>query len=571
MKKKYLYTALLAGCLFSFTACDDYFNPDADNVLVDEDYIGNVNELYSGYIGIAAKVQSVADHAIILSELRSDLLEPTANAPQELWDIYNYKETASNSFATPRGYYDVIVNANNYIQKAIEYKRKNQGAVDDAIFEPLVSGAIRYKVWAYLMLGKLYGEAVYMDEALTEHQDISQFPTLPLDQLITRLLDLMEQGVDGFQMDEEGNMKKINGKQVLVWSEILFQGSGQGDLTWNMINPSPEPLRMELNLWAGKYQEVINIGIPYIYDGGTKRFKLSNEDYNGEWKQFFYSAPVTKTRELINVVPFDYERNQMNRLVSYFSNTYPADYYLKPTEVAMDRFLNQTRKDGITKSDFYRGFHDGGATFRRQNGEWVFYKFNRGLENPSMTQPEVYKNNVHITLYRAADLHLFMAEALNNMGKFPEAEALLNDGIEAYLSKYSGNLRPPFDNELYNSALGTNWGVRGRIDLAPVYPEGITKEFLASGEATEEDSLAYMKALDELLVEETALESAGEARSYFAMIRVAKRWNDPSILAGRVSAKYDAGKQQEVYSRLMDPNNWFVNYDLSDFVPETEE
>ena len=571
MKKNLIYTALIVSYLFSFTACEEYFNPDADNVLVDEDYIGNVNELYSGYIGIAAKVQSIADHAIILSELRGDLLEPTANAPQELWDIYNFKETNDNSFTNPQGYYDVIINANNYIQKAIEYKNNNPKAVDDAIFEPLVSGAIRYKVWAYLMLGKLYGEAVYMDEALTEYQDISQFPTLQLDQLILKLLDLMNEGVDGFAVDENGSVKKINGKQVLIWSEILFQGSGQGDLTWNMINPSPEPLLMELNLWAGNYQEVIDIGIPFIYDGGTKRYKLSNEDYNGEWKQFFYAAPVTKTRELINIVPFDYERNQMNRLVSYFSNTYPADYYLKPTEVARNRFLRQTRKDGITKSDHYRGFSDGGATFRQQDGEWVFYKYNRGLDNPSMTEPEVYKNNVHITLYRAGDLHLFMAEALNNLGKFPEAEALLNDGIEAYLSKYAGNLRAPFDNEVYNSALGTNWGIRGRIDLGPVYPEGITKEYLASEEATLEDSLAYMKALDVLLVEETALESAGEARSYFAMIRVAKRWNDPSILADRVSAKYDAAKQQEVRARLMDPNNWFVDFDLSGVRAQNEE
>lgn len=69
-----------------------------------------------------------------------------------------------------------------------------------------------------------------------------------------------------------------------------------------------------LYLWNGNYEQVVSLGMSFIYDGGSGRYKLGNDDYNGEWIQFFYRDPITKTRELINIVPFDYQRHQTNRL-----------------------------------------------------------------------------------------------------------------------------------------------------------------------------------------------------------------------------------------------------------------
>ncbi|WP_236252898.1 RagB/SusD family nutrient uptake outer membrane protein [Echinicola sp. 20G] len=543
MKNRFLYKCTLWVGVMILGSCESYFEPDTDDILLEENYIGNTNELYSGYMGIAAKVQTVADQGIFLSELRGDFLEPTDNAPQELWDIYNHTISEGNSFADPSGYYDVINNANNYIRKAFEYKESNPDAVEDAVFEPLVSGAIRFKVWSYLMLAKLYGEAVYLDQPLTKEEDISKYPVMQFDELIGQLISLMEGGVNG-----------IDGKKVLVWSDLLFPGvsTSAQDLTWNMICPSPGPLLIELYLWNGSYEQVVSLGMSFIYDQGSGRYKLGNDDYNGEWIQFFYRDPITKTRELINIVPFDYQRHQTNHLIDFFSNAEPNKYYLRPTEVAMQRFQKQVRQDGITVGDRYRGED---YTYWRQNGEWVVRKFSRAHE----TADNVYKNDVHIALYRAGDIHLFVAEALNQMEKFKEAEAFLNDGVQNYLSKNEGNLEYPLDNETYNSAININWGVRRRVDLGPVFPEGLSKDELDTPEKIEQ----YKKGLDSLLLEETCMESAGEARSYFAMIRMAKRWNDPSMLAERVSAKYPEGKRESIRNLLMQPEHWFIDYDLN--------
>ncbi|WP_245893750.1 RagB/SusD family nutrient uptake outer membrane protein [Sphingobacterium gobiense] len=541
IKRKYLMSGL-AALMLSFTGCSSYFDVDTNDILLDEDYVKESNELYSGYMGVASKMQALADQTVFLADLRTDLLEPTVNAPQDLWDLYNFNEKPGNSFANPRAYYDLIVNANAYLDKVIAYKAKNPTAIEEEHYRALISGTIRYKVWAYLTLGKLYGQVAYFDDPNLSLDKIGELPIISFDELIPQLIALMENGVEG-----------INGTVETNWGNILFPGvaANEQDLVWNMICPSPSPLRMELYLWNREYRRVVDIGIQFIYDDGGGRYKIGNDDYNGEWIQFFTRNPVTKTRGLINIVPYDYERNQTNRLIRYFSNEAPSLYYLKPTEVIMQRYERQLRYDGHTRGDQYRGIN---YTYYFQNGEWVIRKFSRERESAS----EIHKNNVHIVIYRDSDVHFFMIEALNNLGKFAQAEAMLNDGIEQYLIRNVDNLEYPFDDEVMNSSLSRNWGIRRRVNLAPVFPEGLSKADIV----TEADRQEYMAALDRLVVEEWLMESAGEGKGFPALVRFAKRWNDPAILADVVASKYPEGQKQQVREHMMNEQNWFVKYPL---------
>lgn len=541
MRRKTLICGM-ASVVLGLSGCSRYFEVDTNDMLLEKDYVKESNELYSGYMGVASKMQALADQTVFLADLRTDLLEPTVNAPQDLWDLYNYQEKEGNSFANPRAYYDLIVNANNYLHKIVAYRKQYPTAVEKAHYDALISGAIRFKVWTYLTLGKLYGQAVYFDDADVSLDKISELPLVRFEELIPKLITLMETGVDG-----------VNGLFETNWGDILYPGvpSNQQDLVWNMICPAPSPLRMELYLWNQDYQKVVEIGVPFISDGGGKKYKVSNEDWNGEWVQFFTRDPITRTRGLITIVPYDFERNQTNRLIRYFSNTEPSVYYLKPTEVAMARYERQTRYDGHTMGDRYRG---DGVTYYLQNGEWVIRKFSRDRESAS----EIYKNNVHITIYRDSDVHFFLIEALNNLGIFKPADALFNDGVELYLSRNSGSLEYPFDDPTINAHYAINLGIRRRVSLAPVYPEDLSIADLK----TDAEKEQYKKAFDKLIATETLMESAGEAKAYFALMRIAKRWNDPSILADIVSAKYPDGQKQQVRGHLMDEQNWFVKYPL---------
>jgi hypothetical protein len=105
-----------------------------------------------------------------------------------------------------------------------------------------------------------------------------------------------------------------------------------------------------------------------------------------------------------------------------------------------------------------------------------------------------------------------------------------------------------------SSGDGTTQGIRGRVALNRV---NAWKYPLSNPTAADK------RKLDELLLNEISLELAGEAKAYFAMIRMAKRWNDPSMLADRVSTKYPEGLRTQMRERLMNPDNWFIKTDLA--------
>ena len=60
--------------------CSDFFEVETKNVLDDENYITEENEVYSGYIGLMTKMQAIGDKVIYLNELRGEMVKPTAFA-----------------------------------------------------------------------------------------------------------------------------------------------------------------------------------------------------------------------------------------------------------------------------------------------------------------------------------------------------------------------------------------------------------------------------------------------------------------------------------------------------------
>jgi hypothetical protein len=529
--------------------CEDFFNPGSNSVLLEKDYIGSFTELYSGYMGIVAKVQAVADKSIFLEGLRGDFLEPTKNAPQDIWDVYNYApDLSKNALADPKGYYAVIMNANDYIEHAIAYKTKNPNAIPDVTYRALISGAIRFKVWAYLMLAKIYGEAVYFEKPVKEYQPITNFPKYNLDMIIAKCIDLMETGVNG-----------IDGKGVVKWSVELFPGMNVSstEIEWDRICPSPECLLAELYLWQNNYQKAWENCKDQIVKGNAdgRCYQINNSEYGGEWiglsRQFF-------RKEHIAAAFYDYSKKQTNHVIQYFSNREPNLYYLKPTGAAINRFNTQKNTVG-TYGDQYRGFN---RTFAVENGDTILWKFLSLVHS----DPElIYRNEILISLYRASDIYLMMCEALGGLHRFTEAYAFLNNGLADKYNPTTLQYNEPFNvypaSMHYGDSESDCQGIRWRAS---------NKGLMNVGDAliaTAMDSTSKQMLLDSLLLEETCLESAGESRSYYSMARMAKRWGTKfqKDWAAKVAAKYHEGyNKTSVKNNLeTDLNKWFIKYELN--------
>lgn len=569
--KKFMKLLVLLPLMLGLTACEDFFTPDAGDILLEKQYVGDYTELYSGFMGLAGTMQSVADQASFLEGLRGDLLEPTANAPREFWDVYNYSDLTGNALADPVGYYNIILNVNDYLAHALAFKEKNPNVISAAEYEGLIGGAIRYKVWAYLMLAKIYGEAVWFDETITEYKDLSQYPILKYDQLIQACRVLMEEGVGG-----------INGLTETRWSSVLFPGQADSptNLMWNRICPPSEVLLAEIYLNQQEYEKVIQQAVAIIKRGGEREasYQLNLSEYNSEWRQF---GTRFVRKEQITIAFFDFSLKQTNRYIEYYSNNYPNRYYLRPTAANRKRFESQPNASGIL-NDQYRGNN---VSYKKVNGEWVFQKFLIEHETPD----KIYANDVQISLYRAAEVHLFLIEALVGLGRFTEALGFLNNGIGSHYNATLGKFNPPF--EMYPSTLYrtsstsemANRGVRGRVNLSEVGG-------FALQAATPLDTLIAIQRLDSLIVEEFALEFAGEGKAHYAMNRMNRRWSatadrswasrwlsaignqNPEELWGTkvqnywaetVAAKYTNGRGPSIASELSGSlDNWFIRYDL---------
>lgn len=576
MKNTFIKTVGALAFPLLMTGCSDFFFPNTDDVLFDKDYVGSSDELYSGYMGIASQVQAIADQAIFLEGLRGDFLEPTENASQMFWDIYNYSDRNQaferNMLADPKGYYNVVVHCNDYLKRVFEYMHKNPTVIPKENYRGLIGGALRYKAWAYLMMGKIYGEAVYFDDALSIEDDLSVYPTLKLDALVEKCIDLIEVGIDGY-----------DGKANLKWGGVLYPGVSSENITmkeWNRITPPYQALLGELYLWraareqshgidpSASFQAVLGYCIHIIEEGGMEQsWTLNKSAWGSKWR----NATNTFARhEHISVMFYDYTLKQTNRLVDYYSNITPNKYLLRPTDASVKRFESQTPHYG--KVEPTRGE---GSTYRNVNGQRVAWRWIASHQ----TSDKVYRNDPIVVLYRAGQVHLFMVEALAGLGRFQEALVFLNGGIAQHYDGRTGQfvneIRTPEQDASYAYPAGhytefPKWlyrtsttseeecqGVRGRAEVGPV-----AQEMLLEGRhaLVASDKMR----LDSLLVEETHLELAGEACAYYTMIRMSKRWGAAhrNVWANKVADKYPGGNSALESRLASDIEEWFINYNL---------
>jgi hypothetical protein len=72
------------------------------------------------------------------------------------------------------------------------------------------------------------------------------------------------------------------------------------------------------------------------------------------------------------------------------------------------------------------------------------------------------------------------------------------------------------------------------------------------------DTLRY---IDELIIDELALESTLEGNRFGDLVRFAERYNEPELLAKRVAArKGEENIDAELEAKLMDKSNWYLPF-----------
>lgn len=559
--KIWIVNILIAG--MSFASCDSYFDVETDDMLDASDNYKEKETIYASLLGVADIFREVAEHNIILSELLGDLMIPTNNAPDECWDIYRLKATNGNSFASPQPYYRLILECNELLRNTILYNKNYPGSLATNAYQGVISSAITYRVWAYLQLGKLYGEAVYHDNIFVD--DNGMIPgsnnLLKLEQLIPELIHHLKIGLDG-----------VDGFKKLDW-KIIINPLGEDydfDKTWNYIAIDANVLLTELYLWDKDYANAVTTGLEYLDAVGDK-YKLDVFTmYNGssQWFKLFYEEKMNDShfKELCTLIPYNFNRQQTSKMQYYFSDMAPNVYYFTPHMNTLMRFVSQVsgviededpELDGLLmRSEDPRMLASINAEIDGSYGKLVVSKYHLNKDN--------YEQDAPVYVYRAPEIYLMIAEGLSALNNIAAADSIINVGFKS--SWENDHFKPPFSAPVYGSTLQKCTGIRGR------FAGSIASDYVRYHVDTiaYPDSTATLKMLkqqrekfvvDSLICEETALELAYEGKRWFTLMRIARNSEKPELLAKQISAKFDIGERQLYENWLMDPNNWYIKWD----------
>lgn len=602
-----IWTIGLMAVSMTFTACEDFFETDPKNIINEEDYIAEEDEMYKGFLGIFNRMQEAGDHAIFLTDTRAALLETTDNAPTDLKAICNYDETYGNPYADPTCYYAIIVACNDYFAKMEEFHQTVGGMTEIAEenFPALISSAMRIKAWAYLMLGKIYGEAYWFDDPLTEKKDLndaSVFTYCNMKELADRAIALLENGmtIDGIHVSGNLEVKWYKWLDPEVQDETMYR-------QWQFLTPPAVILNAEFRSWRASYvdedaaqtdwawirenildffyyyqqplAEDVEDPEGYRIAGGTGYnrnaiFQLSllmQSDNFGAYSNIFFTEKTGSQYQLISTIMYDHARFQRNRLVQYFCPEYPdaESFYLQPSEYGVNLY-NENDIRGATQKWMINTL--GGKRCVSK----YYYGYNFTTRSYQyLDEKPIFEIQPAIPTFRGHDLHYLLAEAELHLGHYDQAYVLLNAGVS-----------DEFPDKIMPLGEGSNWDERylpflansggygnaGLAGAANATLHDLPRPGDAEWDSYTEDEIKKM--YDWAIADEHMKEYIAEGKSYSYMCKIAERYannayrgGDPAeardSVAARIAPKYAPMGRQSVVENRIKNNGYFIHWELT--------
>lgn len=581
-----------------FTSCADYFETNPDNIMKDNEYIGSEDEMYKGFLGIFNRMQEAGDQSIFLTDTRCNFLEVTDRAPVALQEIYSYDNTDGNEYADPTCYYSIIIACNDYFDKMQTYHHNVGGMSESAEthFKALISSAIRIKVWAYYMLGRIYGQAYWFDDPLREKTPLTNtdvFTHCDMQTLTAKCLSLLDSGltIDGVAVTSDLTMN---------WYEWLDEENQNASsyVKWQYLTPPLILLQAELRSWKCNYETEdaaqtdwlwirdnllkylyglhnASAGSAFPYAGWDISSTTTSDynvlgwmfqtnvplqsDYTGAYFNIFSSEEVGNKYQLASGIMYDYNNHQRNRLVQYFCPSYPSQdaFYLQPSEYGKSLYP-ETDIRSLTQKMVMNNINGTDALTK------YYYKYNQTTRTYKYLRDNIFQIEPTIITFRGHDFHFLLAEAENHLGNWDQASTILNKGL---MNRFASKILPTDStwSAYYNSwfAPRGGYGDVGIVGAANGKTYNLPTPNDSDYNLTENQR---KQVYDWALADEYLKEYTAEGKSYSYLCKMAERWSNADRgtstaarekFADRIAPKYKtSGLQQKVRAYLEGTGYW---------------
>ncbi|MCF0203228.1 MAG: RagB/SusD family nutrient uptake outer membrane protein [Bacteroidaceae bacterium] len=618
-----LLVAVAATPLF-VTSCQDILDPSSNMVIkADVDHLSSARDSIYSVIGILNKMQGIADRTVLLGEARADLVDITASTSKDLREVALFSVGDDNKYNNPRDYYAIINNCNYFINN-VDTAMKNNRNENVFLNEYAVVKAIRAWTYLQLVTtyGKVpfvVDPILSKDEGEKDYPmyDIQQICDYFIEKDGLQALADDENITYPYYGDIKGKPSRLFYIQLnLILGDLyLWRAS---------ITQSQPDYLMAAKRYYAYISKRNGTTTASAYPTTTSSVSWTSSNWTNAsdgYSYLFHDDGNGKTSEIITMIPMDsipsegyysevrgiyntaYNDNQVIGLVpSQAMKDISADqtfcYYDKESE----KFLIAPK--GLSKN------RDGDLRLASVWSTNENFINNQGQRITAQGISKFTTTNGNLNIYRRGQVYLRFAEAINRAG-FPRyAYQILASGVN---TQVISNCITPFCDKtdsltlsqfafsestyevgtwrsdlgyyaiMYNgttgSMAGNHIGIHSRGSgyssfddnyKMPYGTEAIDTIYDESGKpvylkVNVEKTIPglvekQMEAVEEMIVNEQALETAFEGFRFYDLMRVALRRQDPSYLAKKVYARGGAQGVTGISADLTDTRNWFLRW-----------
>lgn len=528
------------SCCLALTACSDFVEVDSNSVLKTNDYyITDVPTARYTMFGILAQLQRVADRYVILGELRGDLLTTTDNSTQDLHDIAEFHADSLNAYHMESDLYAIINNCNNLLSRIdTSVVITNNDGERERVLKYEMAQAKAIRAWSYLQLLLDYGTATYFTEPIVdvdqeiEGQEMNMDALVP--QLIADLLPLVPTDDEkAEQLPDYGTVGNYASKQLFIPVRAIL-----GDLY----------------LYVNDYEAAAHMYYAHLLSNSltvpARRNSWTDNTFtreSGNWTSLFSLA--SEMQSVIQCTT-DYIESQ-SQLAKIFGEK--EDYLLAPSAAGLNLWESQTYAYGSTVSTL--------GDLRGPYGTYSYTTLLRGESETEVASVTKYKNlSQTVVLYRASTIYLRYAEAINRLGKYNMAFALLKYGFTrekllvpsyvpaAEFTDAEGKVIPYLDfgqgNLNYDTRFASNVGIHSR---------GCGERIAEFRSYAIESGVDPLTFVEDLLLTEMALETGYEGNRFGDILRIGRHRNSAAFVAATISKRAPA-----LNAYLQDESHWYL-------------